>query len=70
MSGGEADPGRTLGCDPVFVLSGYLITRLLIDEVNQSGRVNLGSLYYKRGLRLFPGLVALCAVLLVAGIEW
>jgi peptidoglycan/LPS O-acetylase OafA/YrhL len=63
-------PGGYWGVILFFVLSGYLITRLLIDEVNHSGRVNLGSFYYKRGLRLFPGLIAVCAVLLVGGIEW
>jgi len=53
-----------------FVLSGYLITRLLTSEFDRSGRVDLGFFYLKRGLRLFPGLIVLCLALLAIGFGW
>jgi peptidoglycan/LPS O-acetylase OafA/YrhL len=53
-----------------FVLSGYLITRMLIDEVDRHGQLDLRFFYVKRGLRLFPALAVLCLVLLAAGIGW
>ncbi len=42
-----------------FVLSGYLITSLLIAEHDRAGHVDLRAFYLRRGLRLFPALVAL-----------
>lgn len=51
-----------------FVLSGYLITRLLTDEVDESGRIDLKSFYLKRALRLLPALAFLCIVLLALGL--
>lgn len=53
-----------------FVLSGYLITRLLAVEVDRTGGVDLGFFYLKRALRLFPALVVLCIVLLAFGVGW
>ena len=53
-----------------FVLSGYLITRLLTEERNRTGRVALGRFYLRRGLRLLPALVIVCASLLVVGTAW
>jgi peptidoglycan/LPS O-acetylase OafA/YrhL len=53
-----------------FVLSGYLITRMLIDEVDRHGRLDLRFFYVKRGVRLFPALAVLCLVLLTFGIGW
>ena len=40
-----------------FVLSGYLITRLLLREVDGTGRVDLRQFYLRRALRLLPALV-------------
>ncbi len=48
-------PGGYVGVDVFFVLSGFLITSLLIDEWDNSGaRVNLRNFYMRRGLRLLP----------------
>lgn len=44
-----------------FVLSGYLITRLLLREADGSGRVDLRQFYLRRALRLLPALVVLLA---------
>lgn len=40
--------------DMFFVLSGFLITTLILEEDRRSGRVNLRSFYAKRALRLLP----------------
>jgi peptidoglycan/LPS O-acetylase OafA/YrhL len=47
-----------------FVLSGFLITSLLLREYDRSGRINIASFYRRRALRLFP---ALAVFLLVCG---
>ena len=53
------------GVDLFFVLSGFLITTLLLEEHAQNGRVSLGNFYRRRALRLLPALVAFLAVFLV-----
>lgn len=52
-------PGGFLGVDVFFVLSGFLITTLLLQEWNQSGAVNLKHFYARRALRLLPALSTL-----------
>jgi peptidoglycan/LPS O-acetylase OafA/YrhL len=57
--------GGFLGVDVFFVLSGYLITDLLLAEHDESGRVRLGRFWARRARRLLPALlvvVAACAV--------
>jgi peptidoglycan/LPS O-acetylase OafA/YrhL len=54
--------GGLVGVTLFFVLSGYLITSLLLTELASSGEVNLTSFYRRRMARLFPAL----ALLLVA----
>ncbi|AQT79344.1 acyltransferase [Mycolicibacterium litorale] len=46
--------GGFIGVDIFFVISGFLITRLLIDEVTTTGRVNLARFYGSRARRLLP----------------
>ncbi len=53
-----------------LVLAGYLITRLLCDEIDRDGQVSFASFYLKRGVRLYPALVVLCVVLLATGTSW
>ena len=58
-------PGGALGVDLFFVLSGFLITSLLLNEWSGSGRLSLGAFYRRRALRLFPALFAMLAVFVV-----
>ncbi|MHA7269362.1 acyltransferase family protein [Arthrobacter sp. HLT1-20] len=55
--------GGAYGVLIFFVLSGYLITTLLLAEYERSGRISLKAFYARRALRLLP---ALYAFLLVA----
>jgi peptidoglycan/LPS O-acetylase OafA/YrhL len=49
--------GGFIGVDVFFVLSGYLITALLVREIEATGRVNLWEFYARRLRRLMPGLL-------------
>jgi peptidoglycan/LPS O-acetylase OafA/YrhL len=51
-----------LGVDAFFVLSGFLITGLLLREQMTSGRVGIGGFYQRRALRLLPALIVLLGV--------
>lgn len=44
----------TIGVDVFFVLSGFLITRILISEKLETGRINIARFYLKRSIRIFP----------------
>lgn len=58
-----AFPGAWIGVDMFFVLSGFLITSLLVSEIQMRGTIALGSFYLRRALRLTPAFaVMLCAV--------
>jgi peptidoglycan/LPS O-acetylase OafA/YrhL len=63
--------GGWLGVDLFFVLSGFLITSLLLGERAGTGTISLRSFYRRRACRLFPALYAMIAVfvgvVLVAG---
>ena len=49
-------PGGFLGVDLFFVISGFLITTLLIAEVERTGRICLASFFKRRARRLLPAL--------------
>jgi peptidoglycan/LPS O-acetylase OafA/YrhL len=55
--------GGYTGVDVFFVLSGFLITSLLLQEWGDTGRISLRKFYMRRALRLFPALVVLLLVL-------
>ncbi len=54
--------GGFLGVDLFFVLSGFLITTLLLQEQADRGTISLKNFYLRRVLRLLPALVALLIV--------
>lgn len=54
-------PGGHLGVSVFFVLSGYLITSLLLAEHGQLGQVDLKTFYRRRAARLIPALLPLVA---------
>lgn len=54
--------GGLLGVTIFFVLSGYLITRLLLNEIAKTGRVDLKSFWIRRIRRLFPAVVTVVVV--------
>ena len=58
-------PGGFLGVDVFFVLSGFLITSLLVAERERSGRIVLGRFWVRRARRLLP---ALLIVLIAVGL--
>ena len=50
-------PGGFLGVDLFFVISGYVITRLLLDSIQRSGGLDLRAFYIARIRRLLPPLL-------------
>ena len=59
--------GGFLGVDSFFVLSGFLITSLLLAERLRNGRIDLGRFWVRRARRLMPALLAMLAATVVAG---
>jgi peptidoglycan/LPS O-acetylase OafA/YrhL len=55
-------PGGFLGVEVFFVVSGYLITALLIEERESFGRISLKMFWVRRTRRLLPALFAMLAV--------
>jgi peptidoglycan/LPS O-acetylase OafA/YrhL len=53
--------GGRAGVDVFFVLSGFLITSLLLEEHRRTGAVRLGAFYMRRALRLYPALLVAVA---------
>lgn len=50
-------PGGFLGVDLFFVISGYVITRLILDSIDRSSALDLRAFYFNRLRRLVPALV-------------
>jgi peptidoglycan/LPS O-acetylase OafA/YrhL/lysophospholipase L1-like esterase len=67
--GGQAwIPGGFLGVDVFFVISGYLITCLLLADWQQHGRVGLKRFWFRRARRLLPALFAMIFVVSIYAI--
>jgi len=64
---GFADGGVT-GVTLFFVLSGFLITSLLVEERRESGRIDLRAFYRRRALRLLPALAVFLAAMVGAAL--
>jgi len=57
--------GGFIGVDIFFVLSGFLITSLLLQEHQTTGTISLKNFYIRRALRLLPALVLLLVAMLI-----
>ena len=55
-------PGGFLGVDLFFVISGYVITRLLLDSIQRSGGLDLRGFYAGRIRRLLPPLLFMLVI--------
>ena len=58
--------GGVIGVDIFFVLSGFLITGLLVEELRRTGQVDYRGFYRRRAFRLFPALVILLPAISLA----
>ena len=59
-------PGGFIGVEVFFVVSGFLITSLMIDEQHVSGKVSLKQFWIRRARRLLPALFAMLIASLIA----
>jgi peptidoglycan/LPS O-acetylase OafA/YrhL len=57
--------GGFLGVEVFFVISGYLITLLLISEKERTGRVRIGQFWLRRARRLLPALFTMMSALAI-----
>jgi peptidoglycan/LPS O-acetylase OafA/YrhL len=69
-AGLRAAGGGYVGVDIFYVLSGFLITGLLWEELRQTGRVSLASFYARRARRLLPAAMLVVVVTVVASTLW
>jgi peptidoglycan/LPS O-acetylase OafA/YrhL len=60
--------GGAAGVDAFFVLSGYLITRILLQEYGQTGQIRIKRFYLRRLVRLWPALATVVCVVLIPGL--
>ena len=58
-------PGGLLGVGIFFVLSGYLITDILVSQWQEHGRISLGDFWVRRVRRLLPGMLTMTAVVMI-----
>jgi peptidoglycan/LPS O-acetylase OafA/YrhL len=63
-------PGGFVGVDVFFVISGFLITGLLIREIERDGRFSLARFYARRARRILPAAGVVLAVTSVASAVW
>jgi peptidoglycan/LPS O-acetylase OafA/YrhL len=59
--------GGFMGVDAFFVLSGFLITSLLLQEQRRTGRIHFGNFWSRRARRLLPAVFVMIAVVTAYG---
>ena len=60
--------GGYIGVDVFFVISGFLITKLLLDEGDSSGRISLSQFWARRARRILPMSIVVTLATVVAGL--
>ena len=63
-------PGGFIGVDIFFVLSGYLITRILLTQHARSGRIRITDFYARRIRRLMPAVILVVVVVVFREAVW
>jgi len=58
-------PGGFLGVDLFFVISGYVITRLILDSINQSSGLDLRAFYAARLRRIYPAFIFMVVCIII-----
>ena len=58
-------PGGFLGVDLFFVISGYVITRLILDSINQSSALDLREFYAARLRRIYPAFIFMVVCIII-----
>ncbi|HEX4347553.1 MAG TPA: acyltransferase [Vicinamibacterales bacterium] len=70
LSSAAFDHG-VLGVRVFFVISGFLITRLIVEEIDTTGRLSLKLFYIRRALRIFPAFYLFLGVVICASaVHW
>ena len=64
----KLSPGGFIGVDVFYVISGYLITGIIIKEIGKTGKFNYGAFYLRRAKRLLPASLSILA--LTAVFSW
>jgi peptidoglycan/LPS O-acetylase OafA/YrhL len=62
--------GGFVGVDVFFVISGFLITQLLVREVDRSGRISILAFYARRARRILPAATLVLVTTAVASAWW
>lgn len=62
--------GGYIGVDVFFVISGFLITSLLVREREDTGRISLSNFYSRRARRILPMSAVVVLVTLIASLRW
>jgi len=67
MSAKNITAGGFLGVDLFFVISGYVITRLILDSINQSSALDLREFYAARLRRIYPAFIfmVVCTIIFI-----
>src|SRR5688500_4109611 len=61
--------GGFIGVDVFFVISGFLITGILVREIDRTGRVSLANFYARRARRILPaGTVVLVSIIVASAL--
>lgn len=63
-------PGGYVGVDVFFVISGYLITRMLVDELETNNKISFTKFYARRARRLLPAAALVSIATLLVAWQW